>query len=190
MEKSEAKSIIEAILFAADRPVMLEQLSSLLDISSNMVEQAIMELQEDYEETNRSFHIIEIANGYQICTRNKYAPWIKKFFTIEVSSRLSSSALEALAIIAYKQPVTRAEIEKIRGVNSDSVIHSLSEKNLIRVAGRKEAPGRPLMYETTQEFLIHFGLRDLSELPPIDEIEQMLGTPKEEMRSEVRKALG
>ena len=189
MEKSEAKSIIEAILFAADRPVMLEQLSSLLDISINMVEQAISELQDDYEETKRSFHIIEIANGYQICTRNKYAPWIKKFFTIEVSSRLSSSALEALAIIAYKQPVTRAEIEKIRGVNSDSVIHSLSEKNLIRVVGRKEAPGRPLMYETTPEFLIHFGLRDLSELPPIDEIEQMLGTPKEEMRSEVRKAL-
>ncbi len=189
MEHSEVKSIIEAILFAADRPVTLEQLSSILDINNNIIEQAIRQLQQDYEDTKRSFHIIEIANGFQICTRNKYAQWIKKFFTVEVSSRLSTSALEALAIIAYKQPVTRAEIEKIRGVNSDSVIHSLSEKNLIRVAGRKEAPGRPLMYETTSEFLIHFGLRDLSELPPIDEIEQMLGTPKEEMRSEVRKAL-
>jgi len=187
MDPSEAKSIIEAVLFAADRPVSADQFVALVELDSNAIEQLIRELQREYDETGRSFQIVEIANGFQICTRNEFADWIRKFYTSEVSSRLSISALEALSIIAYKQPVTRSEIEEIRGVDSDSVIHTLLERNLIKIIGRKQAPGKPMIYGTTMEFLMHFGLRDLSELPSIDEIERMLGTPKEEMRSEIRK---
>lgn len=176
---NEAKSIIEAVLFVADRPVSSEQLATVVEMDSDDVELLIQELQKEYNDTKRSFQIMEIANGFQICTRSEYSSWIKKFYTTEISSRLSTSALEALAIIAYKQPVTRAEVEEIRGVMSDSVIRTLLERNLISITGRKEAPGRPLIYATTLEFLIHFGLKDLNELPSIDEIEKMLGTPKE-----------
>jgi segregation and condensation protein B len=178
---AEAKSIIEAILFAADRPVSITQLAALLEMDFETIERLIYDLQNEYDVGKRSFQIVEIANGFQICTRSEYANWIRKFYTTEVSSRLSTSALEALAIIAYKQPATRAEVEEIRGVNSDSVIHTLLERNLINIVGRKDAPGRPLMYNTTEDFLIHFGLRDISELPSIEEIEKVLGTSQEDM---------
>jgi segregation and condensation protein B len=190
MDFSDAKYIIEAILFAADKPVSAEQFVIILELDYNTVENLIYELQQEYDTTKRAFQIMEIANGFQICTRSEYASWIKKFYTTEISSRISTSSLEALAIIAYKQPVTRAEIEEIRGVSSDSVVHTLLERNLISMIGRKDAPGRPLMYGTTTEFLIHFGLRDISELPSIDEIGKMLGTPKEEMREELKKVFG
>jgi segregation and condensation protein B len=176
---AEAKSIIEAVLFVADRPLSSSQLAILIEMDSDDIELLIHELQKEYDDTKRSFQIMEIANGFQICTRSEYALWIKKFYTTEISSRLSMSALEALAIIAYKQPVTRAGVEEVRGVISDSVIRTLLEKNLINITGRKDAPGRPLIYGTTSDFLIHFGLKDLNELPSIDEIEKMLGTPKE-----------
>ena len=175
----EAKSIIEAVLFVADRPLSAGQLAILIEMDSDDIELLIHELQKEYDDTKRSFQIMEIANGFQICTRSEYALWIKKFYTTEISSRLSMSALEALAIIAYKQPVTRAGVEEVRGVISDSVIRTLLERNLINITGRKDAPGRPLIYGTTSDFLIHFGLKDLNELPSIDEIEKMLGTPKE-----------
>ena len=191
MERSEAKSIIEAVIFAADVPVSAAQLARTLEVLDQpVIVQLIGELQQEYDSAGRGFQIIEIANGYQMRTRDKYAPWIKSFYTTEISSRLSMSALEALAIVAYRQPVTRAEIEQVRGVNSDSVIRTLLERNLIKVEGRKQAPGKPMIYGTTDEFLMHFGLKDLSELPSIDEIERMLGTPKEEMRSEIREILG
>jgi segregation and condensation protein B len=190
MDLSDAKSIIEAVLFAADKPVSIEQFIMLVELDYNTVERLILELQQEYDAEKRSFQITEIANGFQMCTRSEYASWIKKFYTTEVSSRLSMSSLEALAVVAYKQPATRAEIEEIRGVSSDSVIHTLLERNLISIIGRKDAPGRPLMYATTIEFLVHFGLKDLSELPSIDEIDKMLGTSNEEMREELRKVLG
>ena len=191
MDLLEAKSVIEAVIFAADEPVSIDQLSRVMvGLDNEAIEQMIRELQKNYDEAGRSFQMVEVANGFQICTRDEYAPWIKSFYTTEISSRLSVSALEALAIIAYRQPVTRAEIEEIRGVNSDSVIRTLLERNLIKVLGRKQAPGKPMIYGTTREFLMHFGLRDLSELPSIDEIESMLGTTKEEMRSEIREVLG
>ena len=176
---AEAKSIIEAVLFVADRPLSADQLAILIEMDSDDIELLIHELQKEYDDTKRSFQIMEIANGFQICTRSEYALWIKKFYTTEISSRLSMSALEALAIIAYKQPVTRAGVEEVRGVISDSVIRTLLERNLINITGRKDAPGRPLIYGTTSDFLIHFGLKDLNELPSIDEIEKILGTPKE-----------
>lgn len=214
MDSSEAKSVIEAVIFAADGPVSVDQLARVVDeLDRDSIAQLIRELQQEYDSARRSFQIIEIANGFQMCTRNEYASWIKKFYTTEISTRLSVSALEALAVIAYKQPVTRAEVEEIRGVNSDSVLRTLLERNLIKVIGRKQTPGKPMIYGTTMEFLIHFGLRDLSELPSVDEIERMLGTPqalesprtrgseqrgdtgasapvKEEIRPEIRKVLG
>ncbi len=190
MDSFEAKLIIEAVIFAADGPVSVEQLARVVEtFDADTITRLISELQQEYDANKRSFQIVEIANGFQICTRDEYAPWIKRFYTTELSSRLSVSALEALAIIAYRQPATRAEVEEVRGVNSDSVIHTLLERNLIQILGRKQAPGKPMIYGTTTEFLMHFGLRDLSELPSIDEIERMLGTPKEEMRPEIREVL-
>ena len=190
MDSFEAKLIIEAVIFAADGPVSVEQLARVVEtFDTDTIMRLISELQQEYDANKRSFQIVEIANGFQICTRDEYAPWIKRFYTTELSSRLSVSALEALAIIAYRQPATRAEVEEVRGVNSDSVIHTLLERNLIQILGRKQAPGKPMIYGTTTEFLMHFGLRELSELPSIDEIERMLGTPKEEMRPEIREVL-
>jgi segregation and condensation protein B len=190
MDLAEAKRVIEAVIFAADGPVSLDQIVQLIEtLDRDAILQAISGLQQDYVVSERSFQLVEIANGFQLRTRDEYAPWIKKFYTTEISSRLSVSALEALAVVAYKQPATRAEVEEVRGVSSDSVIRTLMEKNLIRVLGRKQAPGKPMIYGTTTEFLMHFGLRDLSELPSVEEIENMLGTPKEEMRSEVREVL-
>ena len=188
MELTEAKSIIESIIFAADEPVSVIQLSQLLEgLDNDTILRLIYDLKEDYDNSNRGFQMVEVANGFRIYTRSEFAPWIRKFYTTQISSRLTNSALETLAIIAYKQPTTRAEIEEIRGVNSDSVIRTLLERNLIKIAGRKQAPGKPMIYETTSEFLIHFGLRDLSELPSIDELEKMLGMPKEEMKPEIRE---
>ena len=190
MDLAEAKRVIEAVIFAADGPVSLNQLAQLIEtLDNDAILQAISGLQQDYVVSERSFQLVEIANGFQLRTLDEYAPWIKKFYTTEISSRLSVSALEALAVVAYKQPATRAEVEEVRGVNSDSVIRTLMEKNLIRVLGRKQAPGKPMLYGTTTDFLMHFGLRDLSELPSVEEIESMLGTPKEEMRPEIREVL-
>lgn len=190
MDLAEAKRVIEAVIFAADGPVSLNQLAQLIEtLDNDAILQAIRGLQQDYVVSERSFQLMEIANGFQLRTRDEYAPWIKKFYTTEISSRLSISALEALAVVAYKQPATRAEVEEVRGVNSDSVIRTLMEKNLIRVLGRKQAPGKPMLYGTTTDFLMHFGLRDLSELPSVEEIESMLGTPKEEMKPEIREVL-
>ncbi|HGJ66557.1 TPA: SMC-Scp complex subunit ScpB [bacterium] len=172
---AEAKSIIEAVLFAADRPVSVGQLAGLLEMDFDTVESLILELQQEYDTGKHSFQIQEIANGFQICTRSEYANWIKKYYTTEVSSRLTTSALEALAIIAYKQPATRADVEEIRGVNSDGVIRTLLERKLINIVGRKDAPGRPMMYGTTDDFLIHFGLKDISDLPAIEELDNVLG---------------
>ena len=171
----EVKSILEAILFAASEPISLEQFSQLFDdVSVRQIRQQLMRLRDEYQETNRSFQLIEIANGFQICTDRAYHQWIEKFYTRQIRVKLSPSALEALAIVAYKQPVTRSEVEEIRGVNSDSVLGSLIEKRMVRIAGRKPGPGRSLLLATTDEFLEQFGLKDLSTLPSMEEIEEIL----------------
>ena len=171
----QVKSILEAILFAASEPISLEQFSQLFDdVSVRQIRQQLMRLRDEYQETNRSFQLIEIANGFQICTDRAYHQWIEKFYTRQIRVKLSPSALEALAIVAYKQPVTRSEVEEIRGVNSDSVLSSLIEKRMLRIAGRKPGPGRSLLLATTDEFLEQFGLKDLSTLPSMEEIEEIL----------------
>lgn len=170
-------SIIEAILFAASEPITLKQFQHAIPkLTVREIRNALAELQHDYEQMNRSFRLIEIANGYQICTQPEYSDWIRKFFIQQVRVTLSPSALETLAIVAYKQPVTRNDVSTIRGVNSDSVISALVEKGLVRVSGRKEGAGRSLLFSTTDTFLQQFGLKDSSELPSLEEIEQLLTT--------------
>ena len=170
------KSILEAILFAASEPISIDQFQSALPgIDKRAIRRGLSELCNDYEEIGRSFHLVEIANGYQICSRPEYSEWIEKFYTRQVRVTLSPSALETLAIVAYQQPVTRTDVATIRGVNSDSVLNSLLEKGLVRITGRKE--GRSLLFSTTDEFLQHFGLKDASELPSPDEIDELLSIP-------------
>ena len=170
------KSILEAILFAASEPISVEQFQAVLpELDKRAIRRELDELRQDYQEMKRSFRLVEIANGYQICTCPQYAEWIQKFYTRQVRVTLSPSALETLAIVAYKQPITRADVAALRGVNSDSVLNSLIEKGLVCIAGRKA--GRSLLFSTTDEFLQQFGLKDASELPSLDEIDELLNTP-------------
>ena len=176
MSEQKLKSILEAILFAASEPISMEQFQDALpDVGKRAIRKALTALQDEYQEIDRSFHLVEIANGYQVCTRPEYSEWIQKFYTRQVRVTLSPSALETLAIVAYKQPITRADVAAIRGVNSDSVLNSLVEKGMVRITGRKE--GRALLFSTTDEFLQQFGLKDASDLPSLDEIDELLTTP-------------
>jgi segregation and condensation protein B len=169
---SKAKRIIEVLLFVAGEPLSLNKISEIIEIKPNVVRNLIYELKKEYWEAQKGIDIIEIANGYQMCTRYEYSPWVNRLKKQRRESKLSQSALESLAIIAYKQPITRIEIDNIRGVNSIGVIQTLLEKKLIKIMGRKDAPGKPLLYGTTSEFLKTFGLSDLSALPQIDELIQ------------------
>ena len=173
MSEQTLKSVVEAILFAASEPISVKQFQAvLLGLDARTLRKVLDALREDYQEIGRSFHLVEIANGYQICTRPQYSAWIQKFYTQQVRVTLSPSALETLAIVAYKQPVTRADVAAIRGVNSDSVLNSLVEKGLVSIVGRKA--GRSLLFSTTDAFLQQFGLKDASELPSLDEIDELL----------------
>jgi segregation and condensation protein B len=176
MSEQKLKSILEAILFAASEPISMEQFQDALsEVGKRAIRKALTALHDEYQEIDRSFHLVEIANGYQVCTRPEYSEWIQKFYTRQVRVTLSPSALETLAIVAYKQPITRADVAAIRGVNSDSVLNSLVEKRLVRITGRKE--GRALLFSTTDEFLQQFGLKDATDLPSLDEIDELLTTP-------------
>lgn len=170
MDIIQAKSIIEAMLFVSDKPLFLNEIKGALeDIESSAIKDAILMLSEEYEKSGRAFRIKEIAGGYQIVTDPVLAPWLKKLYKTAGLDRLSGPSLETLAIIAYKQPVSKPEIEAIRGVNVDGVLRTLMEKNLIRVLGRKKTVGRPIIYGTSSEFLQYFGLNSLSELPKLEE---------------------
>jgi segregation and condensation protein B len=173
MEISEVKKILEALLFVSDKPLRLKELKDIIkadvtDISN--LEDILKELKDEYISLNKPYEIKFVADGWTFATKPEYSPWIKKLLKEKVVLKLSPSALETLAIIAYKQPITRAEIDEIRGVESSGVIDTLIEKKLIKIVGRKEALGRPLLYGTTQDFLKHFGLAHLSELPLIEDM--------------------
>lgn len=175
LTRIQVRSILEAILFAANEPISLEQFGHVFsNLLVDDIRNQLTKLRDEYQATNRSFQLIEIANGFQVCTRPEYRSWIEKFHTRQIRVRLSPSALETVAIVAYKQPVTRTEVEEIRGVNSDSVLSSLIQKGLVRIAGRKPGQGRSLLFSTTDEFLEQFGLKDLSDLPSMKEIEEIL----------------
>lgn len=173
MDDREAKSIIESVLFLSGEPLNVDNLKKLLDLDKINTERLARELLNEYTLRNSGILIVEVAGGFQMVTNPACSPWVKKILSTSVPKRLSQSSLETLAIIAYKQPIIKAEIEAIRGVNSDGVVKTLLERRLIKILGRKEAPGRPLMYGTTREFLQQFGLRDLSELPTLKEFEEV-----------------
>jgi segregation and condensation protein B len=161
------KSILEALLFVSGEVLTIETLKKITDMPEFDIKNFMNELIRDYKERNSAIRIVEIADGYQMCTDPDYSFYIKRLKNINQSNRLSQPALETLSIIAYKQPITKLEIDYIRGVNSDGAIKSLLEKRLIKIVGKKESPGRPFLYGTTKEFLIYFGIKNLSELPPI-----------------------
>lgn len=170
METREKRSLIEALLFVSGEPVTLAVLKNIIDMPEMEIKQLIEDLIIEYRERDSGLLIIEIANGYQIVTNPSYAQWIKKYKSTSTSNKLSMPALETLAIIVYKQPIIKAELEQIRGVNSDGVIKTLLDRRLIKIMGRKEVPGKPLLYGTTREFLQYFGLKDLTDLPTLKEL--------------------
>ena len=171
METQTAKRIIEALLFASEKPLLLEQMLEVLgEGDAAGIRQWIAELRQDYTNAQHAFTIEEVAGGFQMATDPQLGSWIRKLYKEAKSDRLSGAGLETLAIIAYRQPLTRAEIEQIRGVNVDGVMHTLLEKAVVKILGRKEAPGRPLLYGTTKEFLQYFGLNSLADLPSIEEL--------------------
>jgi len=173
METSELKQVLEALLFVSERPLSLKELKELVKedyIDIDNLENVLNELKEEYASLNRSYEIKFIADGWIFATKPKYSAWIKKLFKEKYILKLSRSALETLAVIAYKQPVTKAGVDEIRGVDSAGVIDSLIEKKLVKIVAKKETLGRPLLYGTTQDFLKHFGLANLGELPLVENI--------------------
>jgi segregation and condensation protein B len=161
--------VVEALLFASDTPVEAERIQEVLDLGSEAAARAlVLDLKARYEAEDRGLQIVEVGGGFRMVTRPEVAPWLVRLAKSRTRSRLSRSALETLAIVAYRQPVSRPEIDVVRGVNSDAVLENLLDRRLIRIAGRKDAPGRPFLYESTREFLVAFGLRDLSELPQVE----------------------
>jgi len=173
--RAELKGIAEALIFVADEPISAKSIADVLKVEREAVETAIAELAKEYERRNGGLQMREIAGGWQIATRPEYHEQIRAYLKSRPSAKLSLASLETLAVIAYKQPVTVPEILEIRGVQSPSAIKTLLDKRLIVAKGRKETVGRPMMYGTSKEFLIQFGLKDLSELPSIEDFQDLAG---------------
>jgi len=171
----ELVAVVEALIFVADEPITAKLLSEVLDEDRESVEAAVHELQTEYASRESGLQIREIAGGWQIATRTELHEDVRKFLKTRPSAKLSLASLETLAVIAYKQPVTVPEILEIRGVQSASAIKTLLEKRLIVTKGHKETVGRPMQYGTSKEFLIQFGLKDLTELPSIEDFEDLAG---------------
>jgi len=194
------KSIVEAVIFASDVPLRLKQIKEKINeprnpfqskngepINEEKIKSIIDELNQEYEERGSAFRIIEIAEGYQFATLPEFAKWVGKLFKERSKKKLSQPALETLAIIAYKQPISKSEIEAIRGVNVDYIVKTLLEKKLITIVGRAETIGRPLLYGTTKEFLKYFGLKSLSDLPKPSEIEEITKESEDEIKLNIQK---
>jgi segregation and condensation protein B len=161
--------VVEALLFASDTPVETSRIQEVLDLESAAAARELLEtLQRRLDAEGRALQVVEVGGGFRLVTRPEIAPWLVKLARSRTRSRLSRPSLETLAIIGYRQPVSRPEVDAIRGVNSDAVLDNLLERRLIRIAGRKDSPGRPFLYETTREFLVAFGLRDLNDLPKVE----------------------
>ena len=172
MEREEIKAIIENILLAADQPVSETQFKNLFGDEAEKVsfKSVLEELIDEYN--SRNLQILQVAEGYQLCTRHDYSNWVRKFLKFDKTRKLSQPSLDTLSIIAYKQPLTKAEVEEIRGVDSSGVVRTLLEKKIISPGGRKKVPGRPIMYRTTRKFLEYFGLKDLSDLPTLEDFKE------------------
>lgn len=170
----ELRGIVESLLFVSPEPLSVQRLVTIMgDVTKADVAQALRGLGEELEQEGRGVRLVEIAGGFRLVTKQEYATWIKRLDKTKSAAKLSRSALESLAIIAYKQPIVRSEIEEIRGVETSGVVRTLLERKLVRIVGRKEVPGRPIMYGTTKFFLEHFGLNDLTQLPPLREFTEL-----------------
>ena len=179
MEIDKMKAIIEAILFASGRPVEIKELISALELPEEDIIQIIESMKADFQEANRGIEIIKVESGYTLCSKKEYYDYIYPLLDNRAKPNISNAAMETLAIIAYNPKTTRAEIESIRGVNSDATIYKLLEYNLIEDAGKSDLPGKPTVYQTTEEFLKTFGISNLDELPELpryrlDENEQIV----------------
>ena len=169
------KQILEAVLFASDVPVGLQVLTEVLgEKSSQEVRGLLAEMAESYERGERGIVLSEIAGGFQILSRKECAPWVEQMLRSRRKIRLSKAALESLAIVAYRQPITKGEIDSIRGVDSAGVLHTLLERNLVTIKGRSKGVGRPLLYSSTPEFLSYMGINDLADLPELKEVAPLL----------------
>lgn len=169
MDKTNVKSILEALLFINERPIEVGELAEVLEISRKETEVALEGLSLEYKERSSGICIVKVAGGYQMCSAPDNETWVKKMYQERSKQKLSTASLETLAVIAYKQPVTRVEIEAIRGVNVDGVARKLSELGLIKIAGRKDVIGKPFLYITTRKFLEYFGINTLKDLPKLEE---------------------
>ena len=186
MENSELKGIIEALLFVAGEPLSIDRIKTILEDADKKAIQAMLwEIQHEYDMRLSGLRILEVAGGFQIASRPELAQWIKRLRKVKQSSRLSKPSLETLAIIAYKQPLVKAEIEDIRGVDSSGVIKGLLDKHMIKIVGRKDVAGRPILYATTREFLQYFGLRDIYDLPTLKEFTELRPEDDTQINEEV-----
>lgn len=189
MDTAELKAVVESLVFVSESPVKPERIAEALDVEKKMVARVLEDLIQEYRQGNRGFILVEAAEGFQFRTRPEHAEWIRRLGKNR-PFKFSRAALESLAIVAYRQPVTRAEVEYLRGVDSGGVLKTLLDKHLLRILGKKDVPGRPLMYGTTREFLEIFGLRDLTGLPALKEFSeldldaQMMETAAEEDSTE------
>jgi segregation and condensation protein B len=168
-ERSLRKAIVEALLFVAGEAVPLASITKATELHESEVKSVIEEISSDYKLRNAGVVIVEIADSYQMVTNPDTGIWVKRFKNIHAMTKLSQPALETLSIVAYKQPTTKVEIDQLRGVNSEGAIKTLLERRLIKIVGKKESPGRPFLYGTTREFLQYFGLKNLTELPPMND---------------------
>jgi segregation and condensation protein B len=172
MEDARKKALIESLIFLSGSPVTISELKEITGIPQDEINSLAEELISEYGERGGGVLIARIAGGFQMATNPEFAGWTKKLKASGSPQKLSLPALETLAIIAYKQPLTKAEVEALRGVNSDGVVKNLLDRRLIKIIGRKEAPGKPLLYGTTREFLEYFGLKDLTGLPTLKDMER------------------
>lgn len=180
MEETELKAAVEALLFVSGEPLPLKRIEEAVEgAEKGAIREAIGALIESCRADDRGLQIVEIAGGFQLVTKPGVSPYVKALEKIKAPSRLSKSALEALAVIAYKQPVTRGEVEAIRGVDSSNVVRTLLDRRIIRIVGRREGLGRPMLYGTTSGFLEYFGMRDLSQLPALKDFKELAGAAPE-----------
>ena len=178
VDDRELKPILEALLFVSPDPLPLNRLCDVLEgVDRERVAACLQELREEYRRADHGVTVVEVAGGYQLATVPEAAPWVRKLSAVKAPPRLSKPALETLAIIAYKQPLTRPEIEAIRGVDVAGVVKTLMDRRLVKIVGRKDVPGRPMVFGTTKEFLHAFGLKDLSDLPTLKDFAEIARAP-------------
>ena len=188
IKPAEARAIVEAVLLTATDPISTSRLVALLEeYNGRDIRDFVDELNKEYFQGGRSFSIIEIGGGFQIATRENFGPWLRKFHNNPNQVRLSQAALESLAIVAFKQPITRIEIDAIRGVNSGGVMQTLMELKMVRIVGRSEGVGKPMLFGTTRDFLLHFGLKSLVDLPKVKELDELLASGEDKL--ELRRHL-